>query len=84
MPIRMTIKGSKRAAQRAAKRRGIPTRCEGTRRRDESFCEAPCSAQMKVYRWYGEPSTLKPGRGLPPGTLLFFRSKCDDLRGRKR
>jgi hypothetical protein len=72
--IRLSIKGTKRAATKAAKRRGIPVKaCSTNRKRDITFCDTPCNKYMAVAKWYGEPAGEPiPGRGFKAGTLVFF------------
>lgn len=75
--IRLTIKGSKLTAMRAARKRGIPVKkCSVNSKRDLTFCDTPCNKYTAVARWYSEPTGEPvPGRGFKSGTLLFFSPK---------
>jgi hypothetical protein len=77
--IRLSIKGTKQAATRAAKKRGIPVRKCSVGKRNIVFCDTPCDRYMDVAKWYAEPTgEAKPGYGYKAGTLVFFSPKdCD-------
>lgn len=83
--MRLMIKGSPKNAKRAAARRGIPVRnCHALattaasrardrgRARNDTVCDAPESARVRVMHWLAERGVLKEGRGYAPGSLLFF------------
>ncbi len=71
--MRLVIKGSPKNAKREAARRGVPVRnCQKHPRFNDTFCDAPESARAKAVRWLGEGDTLRVGRGVQPGALLFF------------
>jgi hypothetical protein len=76
--LRLTIKGNKKNATRAASRRRISVRNCSTKK-GTTYCDTPCSKWRAVAEWYGEKTTgAKRGRGFVPGTLLFFSARdCD-------
>lgn len=87
MPVHVVIKGPAKSAKRAAARHGVPiTKCKLLKRWDEVTCEAPCSAQSAVMRWYGDqPGVVTRGRrGFAPGTMLYFNTKCGTSLGGAR
>lgn len=73
--INVIVKGPKKAATRAAARRGITLRSCRTVDKD-IVCKAPCKNFSKLGRWYGEHGGTKKGRGYPPGTVLIFSSEA--------
>ena len=91
--LRLTIKGSKKTAQREAARRGIGVRdCKPAKFGKAVHCSAPCVSEERVARWYAAdlevpkyPKTkIREGRGYAPGALLHYSSRaCGDL-GRPR
>lgn len=72
--MRLVIKGSPKNAKREAARRGIPVRnCFKHPKFNETFCDVSESARARVTQWlHRGGETSKAGRGIPPGSLLFF------------
>jgi hypothetical protein len=86
--ITLHIKGTKKAAQRAASRRGIGVKhCKlrggkGEFGENTVICEAPCSQMKKIVEWYGEKTGEgRRGRGFAPGTLVFSTWNCGTPKG---
>jgi hypothetical protein len=81
---RVTVKGTKKNATRAAQRYGIALRnCKKLSRGREVACDAPCNKWRAIGKWYMEktPRGGRPGRGNPPGTLLFYSGCQKPARG---
>jgi len=72
--LRLSIKGSKKNATRAAMRHRVPVRNCVTKG-STTYCDAPCGKQLAVMRWMNERDLLVRGRGYPPGALLHFSTK---------
>ena len=74
MPIKLTVKGDKKAAQRAGARRGIPvSNCKAAPAKGHVVCEAPCKAFTKVAKWHFEPGTrTRDGNVLTHGQLARY------------
>lgn len=82
--MRLVIKGSPKNAKREAARRGIPVRaCHKHPKFNETFCDAPESARVRVMRWLGHHDTKRTGRGVQPGALLFFNGAARPRRRRR-
>lgn len=75
--IRLSIKGPKKSATRAASRRGLTLKnCSTLHPKFGSLlCDVPCTKDVEVFRWFAEKGHMKTGRGATPGTLLFFSTK---------
>lgn len=79
--ITLIVKGPMKSALRAAQRRGINAKRQlhfkpGRKNREVKLVAA-CSTYRKVQDWMGEREVMATGRGLPPGSLLFFNARCD-------
>lgn len=77
MAVTLVIKGPVKSAKRAAARHGVPVKkCRRGSTGTDVICEAPCKAELKAGRWFGEKATKRAGRGFSPGTLLFMQGRC--------
>lgn len=79
--ILLVIAGPKKSALRAASRHGIPARFAKRLAPNETIATTSCKMHRKVGQWFGpKGETIKPGRGYPPGTLLWYNSRgCDSV-----
>ena len=83
--MRLVIKGSPKNAKREAARRGIAVRnCHKNPKRNETYCDASDSARGRAVQWlHRGGETSKPGRGVPPGSLLLFNGARRKRRRRR-
>ncbi len=78
----LVIKGPAASARREAARRGVPIKVKRTLSHGELTAETACSNHRKVMNWFGrQRSTVKMGRGYPPGELLWFNPGACDAAG---
>ncbi len=74
--IRLSIKGPLKSAKRAASRNRVSVRNCHKLKSGRVVCDVPCRQEVAVARWFGKKGTIRPGRGYPPGTLVFYSSTC--------
>jgi len=90
--LSLIVKGPIKSVKRAAARHGVTMescRVVGTNKFGDVQCYARCHPKTNhgVVQWYTTRARSKPGRGYPPGTLLYHGAFCPkDLSGlgRKR
>lgn len=80
----LVIKGSPKAAKRAAARHGLnPGSCVAKGAETQCYIACTPSTNKRVLAWFDARNRTKSKRGLPPGTLLFHGS-CSTAFGRRR
>jgi len=91
--ISLIVKGPLKSARRAAQRHGVsPSSCRTVgsaaalpKLAADIQCYAPCtsSTNRKIVDWFSDRARAKPGRGHPPGTLLYHGAMCATDFGRR-
>ena len=83
---KLFIKGPVKNARREAARRGIAVRNCKQAPRGEAVCETSDDVpnKVRVMQWFAVTDVNVPGRGYPPGSLLFFNGARRGRRRRRR
>jgi hypothetical protein len=88
--VSLIIKGPLKNAQRSAQRHGLsPSSCRtvdrATGRDIQCYVKCSTSTNSRVIDWYADNvQNPKPGRGHPPGTLLYHGALCEVDFGRRK